>query len=121
MTGLVCSHSPRDAAVIFKIFVSALIADSISPHQADTCRARTWAHFVLVGVVGAILVSQVRCRKTSDSYLDWSKTLSLLAPCPLSVLRKPVRLCRRLYPVRGSLRGPFGTNVLYRDSTDLSL
>jgi hypothetical protein len=33
---------------------------------------------VLVGVVGAILASQVRCRKTSDSYLGWSKTLPLL-------------------------------------------
>src|ERR1700757_3252605 len=75
----------------------------------------------LVGVVGAILASQVRCRKTSDSYLGRSKTLPLLIPCPPSVLRKPVRLRRRLRPVRESLQGPFGTNVLYPDSSDLLL
>jgi hypothetical protein len=48
-----------------------------------------------------------------------------IGPAPLlwppSLLQIPVRLCRRLRPVRESLQGPFGTNVLYRDSSDLLL
>src|ERR1700745_2849699 len=48
-------------------------------------------------------------------------TLPLLHPCPPSVLQIRVRLCRQLCPVREFLQGPFGTNVLYRDSSDLLL